>query len=667
MNSRKQSFAALGILAVALGVTALTACGKQEDPYEKAQSAYAAGDYQTAAAQFKLAAENGNADAMYSLAVLYYDGTGVEQNYAEAVKYFRMAADKGDVNAMCDLGNCYYSGNGVEKDLTEYKKWIQKAAENGSVNAMRDLGVLYSNAGNRAESMKWYRMAADKGNVNAMESLGIHSWWNWNEHGMEKDIKDAVKWYRTAADKGNADAMLSLGSCYYHGIGVKKDLNEAVNWYRKAVDGGNSDAQKTLDSLTKEMSDIKQYREAADKGDVEAMRSLGVCCHGGYGTEKDDAEALEWFEKAADGGDQLARKYCELLTEEMNREKKEADRRMELAKWFLETVENGDAEAIFAFGGDQGASDAKEYLAEEVKWFEDAVNKESAKLKDPECVRYFDFLSITKEYWEAAEKGDAEAVFKLASGYENARKGYWVEWYRKTAEKGNTKAMMRLAEFYLNGMDVERNEEAAAKWFLKAAESGDADAMCALAYDYYAQRFGVKLDPKEAVKWYRKAIEKGNTKAMRRLALCYYYGSGVEKSREEADKWFRKSVESIREKAENGDAEAMRSLGMEFFEAYMFEEQYDKEAAEWFRKAAENGNSRAMLDIGLCYEFGVGVEKNEEEASKWIERYKEKWNIGIIPSRPVSQDDSMLRLEKALFLNKSLIQDLAGKPAENAE
>ena len=39
---------------------------------------------------------------------------------------------------------------------------------------------------------------------------------------------------------------LSLGHCYRSGNGVTQDLAEAVRWYQKAADQGDADAQFAL-------------------------------------------------------------------------------------------------------------------------------------------------------------------------------------------------------------------------------------------------------------------------------------------------------------------------------------------------------------------------------------------------------------------------------------
>jgi hypothetical protein len=51
-------------------------------------------DYAEAAKWYGLAAAQGDADAQYSLGILYDNGTGVVQDDTEAAKWFRLAADQ---------------------------------------------------------------------------------------------------------------------------------------------------------------------------------------------------------------------------------------------------------------------------------------------------------------------------------------------------------------------------------------------------------------------------------------------------------------------------------------------------------------------------------------------------------------------------------------------
>ena len=53
---------------------------------------------------YRLAADQGHADAQYNLGVMYANGQGVAQDDAEAVRLYRLAADQGDADAQYNLG-----------------------------------------------------------------------------------------------------------------------------------------------------------------------------------------------------------------------------------------------------------------------------------------------------------------------------------------------------------------------------------------------------------------------------------------------------------------------------------------------------------------------------------------------------------------------------------
>jgi TPR repeat protein len=66
--------------------------------------------YEEAAKWYGLAAAQGDADAQYSLGILYDNGTGVAQDDTEAAKWFRLAADQGYAKAQNNLGALYARG-----------------------------------------------------------------------------------------------------------------------------------------------------------------------------------------------------------------------------------------------------------------------------------------------------------------------------------------------------------------------------------------------------------------------------------------------------------------------------------------------------------------------------------------------------------------------------
>src|SRR5512139_2203903 len=107
---------------------------------DDAERAYNRGDYKTAYRLFRKMAAQGDAKAKGNLGVMYEQGQGVPQNYAEAVKWYREAAEQGDPVAQYNLGNMYRHGNGVRVDYNEAANWYRRAAEQGLESAQLNFG-----------------------------------------------------------------------------------------------------------------------------------------------------------------------------------------------------------------------------------------------------------------------------------------------------------------------------------------------------------------------------------------------------------------------------------------------------------------------------------------------------------------------------------------------
>jgi uncharacterized protein len=95
------------------------------------------------------------------------------------------------------------------------------------------------------------------------------------EAAYEKgDYAKAARYFRIAAERNNAwsaDAQRDLGVMYYNGLGVPQDYTEALKWYRKAAEQGNE----------------------------RALGSLGLMYERGQGVPQDCIQAYMWFNLAA--------------------------------------------------------------------------------------------------------------------------------------------------------------------------------------------------------------------------------------------------------------------------------------------------------------------------------------------------------------------------------
>jgi len=100
---------------------------------------------------------------------------GVAQDHAEAVRLYRLAAEQGHAQAQCWLGSMFLSGTGVAQDDAEAARLFSLAAAQGYARAQFNLGRLYEKglgvARDSAEAERLYSHAAAQGHARAEQKL----------------------------------------------------------------------------------------------------------------------------------------------------------------------------------------------------------------------------------------------------------------------------------------------------------------------------------------------------------------------------------------------------------------------------------------------------------------------------------------------------------------
>lgn len=66
-------------------------------------------------------------------------------------------------------------------------------------------------------------------------------------------------------------------------------------------------------------------------------------------------------------------------------------------------------------------------------------------------------------------------------------------------------------------------------------------------------------------------------------------------------------------------------LGL-FYENGIDIEKDEIKAFYWYQKAAENENKYAQYNLGLCYKNGIGIIKDEYKAFYWYQKAVENGN-----------------------------------------
>ena len=106
-------------------------------------AAYEAGDLPLAFKEFRAAADKGEADCQFNLALMYEKGIAVTQDEKEAVVWYRKSAEQGFPNAQFNLGVLYENGRGCAVDFAQANQWYRKASVQGDALAIGNLGMLY--------------------------------------------------------------------------------------------------------------------------------------------------------------------------------------------------------------------------------------------------------------------------------------------------------------------------------------------------------------------------------------------------------------------------------------------------------------------------------------------------------------------------------------------
>lgn len=282
-------------------------------------------------------------------------------------------------------------------------------------------------------------------------------------------------------------AAALLGSLHEDGQGTAQSVDEALRWYRFAAENGQPEAMAALGLLLLAESGPqvreaawKWLRQAASLDDRDAQYHLGWL-FAQPGTAHDDAQAFQWFVKAAAQGHvgaQIAAASQLLAGKGVAKDQKAATGWIERAAVMHDPVANYLLGRLREAEGTPGG------------------NKEA------------------REVWRiAAAAGHREARFALAVMLARspaaADRKEAVEWFAKADQDGHRAAANRLGEAYRDGTGVAQNFGSAINYFIEAAAQGDAQGMYSLAR-MQNDGLGGPPDTRQALEWYARAAEQGH-------------------------------------------------------------------------------------------------------------------------------------------------------------
>ena len=112
----------------------------------------------------------------------------------------------------------------------------------------------------------------------------------------------------------------------------------------------------------------------------------------------------------------------------------------------------------------------------------------------------------------------------------------------------------------------------------------------------------VKPDQKNAVKWYELSAKQGEEASQ--LALGNLLSSGKERDVKAAINWTTKAIEQ-------GSASAAHNLGTIYRDLGKLSLSF-----QWYNKAIKMGDLDSLFQVGICYLFGIGTDRDIDKACK---------------------------------------------------
>ena len=539
---------------------------KAEELYMQGWHFHCRRKYESAVKCYKEAAELGYTTALYYLALLYYEGKGVDKYLEKTAKCFEAVAKAGGkrseeaklrLERLADIN----SGKGIGIVGTDLDNWIVVGAGFGPQDT--------------EEYRKMWALA-DQGELKAQKYVADTIWLHIGENGCpDGDGETMLRYLRNLADHGDAWAQCRIAEIF---------INDTI----VGVGIGDVDDQEG----------IKWYREAAQNGDAEAQYLLSDFLYRGDHVKQDKEESFYWWMHYIEATDYLDKSDLDMIGYPYTYEDGKQWTAKEAFRLFKKYAEQGDPYAQYCLG----------YF-----YF------------DGECVRK-NLDTAVKWFTKAAEQGHEEAQFKLGALYyegdkveQNKEKAF--KWYRKSAEQGRALSQYMLGEFYTKGEGVAQNDQEAVKWYRKSARQTDKEpwrmipkdawrACKRLGLRYHGGK-GVKQSDVIAARWYEKAGRILLTLPDSGAELCdiaesYFFGEGISQNYQQAIKWYKKA-------AQFGNLYAIRQLA-ELYEQGVVVKQDYKEAYKWYAQLACRGEIDAHYKTGLFYLEGKGVKPNKKKA-----------------------------------------------------
>ena len=313
-------------------------------------------DYEKAFEWFERSAKQKNKFAQFSLANLYYYGSGIEKDLSQAFLWYQRASSQGQPYAAYSIAQMYRYGEYVTKDNDTAQRYYQQALsaflkiesdDMANDDLFYKLGQMFKlglgTDSDVTKAIEYFRCSAEMNNKNGLFEygkallIGEHIPQNTDsavkllekavklknrnakrflaleyisgEH-LEQDIEKGIALLTECADSGDVIACYRLGKIYLQGEIMPQNLDKAEKYLLLAEDSEYTQYALAKLYLQEEKYDIQKavnyFENCADKNHWASYQLGRIYLFGAEGFTKDKEQAIEWFTKSANDGNEYA-------------------------------------------------------------------------------------------------------------------------------------------------------------------------------------------------------------------------------------------------------------------------------------------------------------------------------------------------------------------------
>ncbi len=240
-------------------------------------------DYAKAYGYFEQAVEFGQPEAHFDLGVIHHHGLGVPVTYTEAAYHYRLAALEGNDEALRRLINFYLTGRGVSLDLDRAIFWLNLKLDRGDLEVLPAIGDILYKKGDYATLIPILRRMIK---LDAKPKLAGYAYYRLGlcyTHGLgvKANLKRAATYASEAVKRGNGEAlfetaekqfaagntaagleslkfaatsskraMFKLGQWYFRGENLPQDKDQGLDLIKNAALNNDTNALYFLAELT---------------------------------------------------------------------------------------------------------------------------------------------------------------------------------------------------------------------------------------------------------------------------------------------------------------------------------------------------------------------------------------------------------------------------------